>query len=160
MTYDEWKDYIEKDMGSLELEYYWPKSQNFKPITDPVIKLDDGIYRCETNVANTENELEEFIENNNLAIFNITFDGDRYLLRSIDLDSDPLTAYHLDEVIERNNITLTGSSEYGSLDGIKKQMLEVTEPVSIIPYSQIIDEDDGIRIRVEMLVTDGEYEYE
>lgn len=165
MNYEDWKLSILKKIqsdtqGGLNLELYWPESNNFKKINSPFVRENNKIYCCKTLGASTQEEVENFIENSsNIGIYYIEKSNDLtygFKIRVIDFDQDELTGVTVEDFYEKNSKEL--SSATTTIEEIKEKMSEVKDLDFIyVKTRKKINSDPTLCI--QKFVTDGDMIY-
>ena len=105
MTYNEWKEIIQTKPEHNNIRFVFPNSKNFVPVTKPVFKYENKIYRVISKKFDSIESLEKYIEQNNLAIFyvcEVQSTKISYMLRAANLDTDELkNSLSADEFVDK-----------------------------------------------------------
>lgn len=125
MTYNEWKSKISESI--VDVEFYWPESNNFEKLTKSFLRKNDSVYKCKTLGAVNEEEVEDFIENSdNIGIYYIKktdhFDY-KFYIRLIDFNNDELSPVTVEDYFLANEEELTNAST--TVDEIREKVDKV-----------------------------------
>ena len=145
---------------------YYPKSLNFMPVTSAVFTVNDKVYEVKTRSANTEAELEAYLDNHpDVALYYVAVSTTggifRMHARFAHIDTDYRSPITIEEFYEKHKNTLHSTDiENGTLGGLKSQMEKVNGLDKITYVSKLIRFiGQPANLEIEKVLTDGEFVY-
>ena len=146
LTYDKWKEFIQTNLEHNNIRFVFPRTKNFVPVTKPVFKYKNKIYRCNSKKFVSIELLENYIEQNNLAIFyiyEVKSTKISYMLRAVNLDTEELkNSLSVNEFVDKFKLEHYNTEEQidaikdiGLIFFIKKRIIDiVTSNVQLVSY--------------------------
>lgn len=171
MNYDTWKSIIEEKFNSSQYEkentvLYFPKSQNFTPITDFMFRLDQDIYLSRSRRFMSIEDLEEFLENTNgVALYQVVIVNNSKdpIARFTILEKEKLKPVSLEEFLNtlpKNQKLNESNQNYGTIEGLQSQMEAINDLGQVFVLTSVAAKDtEQASIRIERFVSDGKWIY-